>query len=223
MSGVSGAGPLGVVDSGFLGSGQQRAVPIPTVAANQPPVANGGPDRTAPLGSLATLDGRASSDPDGGPAALAFSWTQSSGPAVTLLDATTATPRFTPSAAGSYTFTLVVSDGPASSAPDDVTVTVACTAAYGFTGVFPSVDNPPVYNEATAGPAIPVKFSLGGDQGLGIFATGYPSSALVACASSELTDAFEETLTVGTSSLQYDASADQYVYVWKTSGTWANT
>ena len=34
-------------------------------------------------------------------------------------------------------------------------------------------------------------------------------------------DAVEETVTAGGSSLSYDAGADQYVYTWKTSKSWA--
>jgi len=32
-----------------------------------------------------------------------------------------------------------------------------------------------------------------------------------------------ETVTAGNSGLTYDASANQYVYVWKTDKSWANT
>jgi hypothetical protein len=42
------------------------------------------------------------------------------------------------------------------------------------------------------------------------------------CPSSSIpTDAIEETMTAGGSSLTYDAAAGQYVYVWKTLKTWA--
>src|SRR5438445_3582384 len=42
--------------------------------------------------------------------------------------------------------------------------------SYSFSGFFAPVDNPPTFNRVKAGTAVPVKFSLGGDQGLNIFA-----------------------------------------------------
>ena len=36
-------------------------------------------------------------------------------------------------------------------------------------------------------------------------------------------DAVEQTVTVGSSSLSYDPSTDQYIYIWKTDKTWAAT
>jgi len=74
-----------------------------------------------------------------------------------------------------------------------------------------------------AGSAIPVKFSLGGNQGLNIFATGSPSSATTACTSTDPVDAIEETVAAGGSGLTYDATTGQYIYVWKTEKGWANT
>jgi hypothetical protein len=96
------------------------------------------------------------------------------------------------------------------------------TVSYPFTGFFRPVDNLPVVNTVKAGSAVPVKFSLGADQGLNIFATGYPKSAAMAC-SGAVQDAVEETVTAGGSSLSYDAIAGQYVYVWKTDKAWAGT
>lgn len=94
---------------------------------------------------------------------------------------------------------------------------------YSFDGFYAPVDNLPALNVAKAGSAIPVKFSLDGDQGLDIFWAGYPTSRVIACDSTAIADAVEETVTAGGSSLVYDPVADQYVYVWKTSKTWANT
>jgi hypothetical protein len=90
---------------------------------NKPPVANAGADRTLPVATAVTLDGRASNDPDSGPAALTYAWTQIGGAAVSLTNATTAQPGCTPVSTGAYTFRLTVSDG-AASATDDVTITV---------------------------------------------------------------------------------------------------
>jgi hypothetical protein len=95
--------------------------------------------------------------------------------------------------------------------------------AYTFSGFFQPVDNPPTLNVAKAGSAIPVKFSLGGDQGLDIFRAGYPRVTTVSCNASSPTDAIETTVTAGGSSLQYDSTADQYSYVWKTNSNWAGT
>jgi len=87
---------------------------------------------------------------------------------------------------------------------------------YDFSGFFPPIDNPPTLNGVKAGRAIPVKFSLNGDQGLNIFDAGFPVSKQIACDASAPLDDVEETATAGSSSLSYDATTDQYVYVWKT-------
>jgi len=94
---------------------------------------------------------------------------------------------------------------------------------YDFSGFFPPVDNPPTLNGVKAGRAIPVKFSLNGDQGLNIFDTGFPVSQPIDCAASAPLDDVEETTTAGSSSLSYDATTDQYVYVWKTDKGWVGT
>jgi uncharacterized repeat protein (TIGR01451 family) len=90
---------------------------------------------------------------------------------------------------------------------------------YNFTGFFSPVANPPVVNNVNAGRAIPLKFSLSGSKGLGIFAAGYPVSQQVACDSSALLSDLEGTETSGGSTLTY--SPDQYQYNWKTEGSWA--
>jgi subtilisin family serine protease len=94
--------------------------------------------------------------------------------------------------------------------------------AWTFRGFFQPIDNGLV-NVANAGSAIPVKFNLGGNRGLAILAGGSPSSTKVACSSGTPEDAVEQTVTAGGSSLAYDASGAQYVYVWKTDGAWQGT
>ncbi|MGH2676164.1 MAG: PxKF domain-containing protein [Actinomycetota bacterium] len=109
---------------------------------------------------------------------------------------------------------------------DDVyafTFTLPSSATYTFTGFFSPVNNLPTVNSVNAGRAVPVKFSLGGDQGLDIFETGYPRSQQIACDSTAPVDGIEETVTAGGSSLSYDPASDQYTYVWKTDKAWAGT
>jgi len=118
----------------------------------------------------------------------------------------------------------------------DVTVTVGGTqtticpggsqsyvVVYPFLGFFSPVDNLPTLNAAKAGSAIPVKFSLGVNQGLAIFAAGYPKTRKIYCSSAAPMDDIEETVTAGSSSLSYAADTGQYDYVWKTDKSWDGT
>jgi uncharacterized repeat protein (TIGR01451 family) len=86
------------------------------------PNAIAGPDQTVVnVGSTVHLNGSASVDPNGGPA---YSWTQVSGPLVSLVGANSATPSFTaPAAITTLSFDLTVSDGTLSST-DSVTVAI---------------------------------------------------------------------------------------------------
>ncbi|HET6823672.1 MAG TPA: PxKF domain-containing protein, partial [Anaerolineales bacterium] len=94
---------------------------------------------------------------------------------------------------------------------------------YPFSGFFSPVDNLGVFNTVKAGQAIPVKFSLGGNQGLNIFAASYPKVQEVACDSSAPGDKIEETVTSGNSGLQYDPATGIYTYIWKTQKSWTST
>ena len=125
---------------------------------------------------------------------------------------------------GTGNFTATCS-GATDNAGNTGSVTVTYNVAYNWTGFFQPVDNLPTVNTVNAGQAIPVKFSLGGDFGLNIFATGYPASQNVNCGSSSggSSDPIEETITAGSSSLQYDPGTQRYSYVWKTDKAWAGT
>jgi hypothetical protein len=99
-------------------------VSITANAVNRAPTANAGADRTVSVGQAASLDGSASSDPDGDP--LTYQWTFTSRPAgsaAALTGATAVAPSFTPDVAGAYVISLTVNDGALSSAADSVTVT----------------------------------------------------------------------------------------------------
>jgi hypothetical protein len=86
-----------------------------------------------------------------------------------------------------------------------------------------SVDNPPTLNQVNAGQAIPVQFSLGGNQGLTILASGYPTVQQVSCSTSAPVNTATLTDTAGGSGLSYNSTTNIYTYVWKTSKTWSGT
>jgi 6-phosphogluconolactonase (cycloisomerase 2 family) len=91
---------------------------------NPPPIANAGPDQTVLVKQTVTLDGSASSDPDGDP--LTFQWSFTSipiGSRATLSAPTATRPTFMVDLPGSYVVQLIVNDGTANSASDSVTIT----------------------------------------------------------------------------------------------------
>lgn len=95
----------------------------PTV--NLPPIARAGDDRSVDERTAVTLDGSASTDPDGGIATL--SWIQQSGPAVVLKNADTARPDFSAPVTAApliLAFRLTVTDNEGASGVDDVSITV---------------------------------------------------------------------------------------------------
>jgi hypothetical protein len=106
-------------------------VTVTVAAVNDPPATSAGSDQTADEGSVVTLDGAGSSDPEGD--ALFYSWEQTAGPAVILSDPGAAAPTFTAPDVGpggaALTFRLTVRDrepGDAQglSADDECTVQV---------------------------------------------------------------------------------------------------
>jgi hypothetical protein len=99
---------------------------------------------------------------------------------------------------------------------------VESAASYPFEGFLAPIDDD-VVNVLKAGQGVPVKFSLGGDQGLDILTEGSPSSRPVACDASAVLDPVEETVTAGASGLTYDATTGVYTYTWKTDKAWAAT
>ena len=83
------------------------------------PIANAGANQTVISGVTVTLNGTASSDPDG--TIASYAWTQTAGtPTVTLTSGTTSQPTFpapTVAAAAALTFSLVVTDNRGATSP----------------------------------------------------------------------------------------------------------
>jgi hypothetical protein len=118
---------------------------------------------------------------------------------------------------GDKTFTVTARDNDG----NETTVTHHYSVSYPFSGFFAPVDDEAL-NVLKAGQAVPVKFSLGGDQGLDVLA-GSPTSGPVPCATSLPPDPVEQTVTAGASSLTYDPATSTYTYTWKTDKAWAAT
>jgi hypothetical protein len=122
---------------------------------------------------------------------------------------------------GSVTTTCSGATDKAGNQADPVSVTYS--VRYDFAGFFRPVDmgtaEQPVFNRVKAGQAIPMKFTLDGDQSLDILKDGWPKSYPVACEATALQLPVEETVTAGKSSLSYDDG--QYNFVWKTEKGWA--
>jgi len=87
-----------------------------------PPTANAGANQTVPVGSLVTLNGSASTDPNS--LAIAWVWTPPLG--ITLNSNFVSNPSFTATTTGTFTFSLTVTntDGLPSATPSTVTITV---------------------------------------------------------------------------------------------------
>jgi len=116
---------------------------------------------------------------------------------------------------GPKTFTVVALDRAGNSA----TKVVAYTVIYAFIGFLGSIDNPPALNAVKAGSSVPLTFSLAGDRGLAILASGSPSYQAISCT----THALIGLSTPAVGSLAYSSSPGRYTWTWLTSTGWAGT
>jgi hypothetical protein len=113
---------LVVDDNGFLSKADR--VTLSAETGNLPPTANAGPDRNVPPGTLVTMDGSGSHDPNG--TIATYTWTLKKAPPksqASLLNPTSATPSLTADVEGTYRLSLTVSDGTLTSSPDQVEIT----------------------------------------------------------------------------------------------------
>jgi hypothetical protein len=124
---VEGTYQLSLVVSDGILSSLAKTISFISYSVNIAPIANAGSGPlTSPVGTLITLNGSGSSDPNGD--AITYAWTMTSRPGgstAILIGSTTIRPTFTPDVAGTYVVTLVVSDG---SLTDSSALTITATA-----------------------------------------------------------------------------------------------
>lgn len=121
----------------------------PASIPNQAPVAHAGRDQNVVAGTVVTLDGSESYDPEG--AMITFLWGFTEVPAgstvtnASLSDPTSAKPAFMADVKGTYRAYLIVNDGRLSSAPDEVEIYAAVP------NIAPNADAGPDQNAITGG------------------------------------------------------------------------
>ena len=189
-----------------------------TVVNHAPVAANDSYDTSKDTVLTITAPGVLSNDTDeDGQALTAIKISDPSHGTVTL----NANGSFTYTPASGYvgpdSFTYKANDGTA----DSNTATVNIAVRYNFSGFFGSVANPPTFNPVNAGSNIAFIFSLNGDFGLNIFASGYPQSQEINCTTGAAIGPPQQVSPGST--LSYNASTGRYTYTTKTNTNWANT
>jgi hypothetical protein len=115
------------------------------------------------------------------------------------------------STVGPHTFRVDTRD----SSGNTASLVRAYSVVYEFDGFFSPLAPQPTVSTVKAGDDVPVKFSLGGYQGLDVLAA--PPAWKPGCPSLAL----DSSRAFGT--LTYKASVDRYVYLWKTETSWAGS
>ena len=212
--------------------GDSHNATFDVAVSNVDPTVVAGGDQTAEIGDLVTMN-PSFTDPgiNDNPWAVTIDWGDGSS-LVSFNVATQAIPAqtHTYAAIGVYIVEVCVTDKDLGEGCDTLSVDIN----FPFDGFFSPVDNMPKVNQVKAGSAIPIKFSLGGDYGMSIFAAGYPKSYGVPaglCSAApgninliteaDLLDAGVGTVNPGGSSLSYSGGNQQYNYVWKTEKSWS--
>jgi 2',3'-cyclic-nucleotide 2'-phosphodiesterase (5'-nucleotidase family) len=177
-----------------------------------PPTASAGGPYSVVEGSSVTLNATGS-DINGN--ALTYAWDlDNNGSFETAGQSVTFTPALL-SAPNTYTVKVQGTDVGGLTTVSQTTVNVL----YNFAGFFQPVSNPPTVNTVKAGQAVLVKFSLTGNHGLNIFASGYPKIQFVSCTTG--TAQGSPINAASNAGLSYSPATDQYTYAWKTNKGWA--
>jgi hypothetical protein len=122
-------------------------------------------------------------------------------------------------AVGAYTVTIAVTDKDGGIGMNSAVHSVI----FNFNGFFSPIKNLPVLNYNKGGSTIPIKFTLNGNQGLNIFATGYPASQQIDCTTLAPIGPLTSINSPGNSGLSYSPGNGQYNIGWKTEKAWGGT
>ncbi|HEX7597832.1 MAG TPA: PxKF domain-containing protein, partial [Polyangia bacterium] len=120
---------------------------------------------------------------------------------------------------GSYTVTVQVTDKDGGVGSN----TAAHVVNLKWDGFDWPIRNLPNFNTALAGSAVPITFSLGGNEGMNIFASGYPLSQPVSCTTGAPLAGSTPSVTHGSLNLINLLGIHEYIYIWKTERAWNNT
>jgi probable HAF family extracellular repeat protein len=101
-------------------------------------------------------------------------------------------------------------------------VNLVVGASWPFGGFENPIDDPPAWNALKAGHVAMIRFSLGGDRGLGIFAAGSPSWVEVSCQTGAPAGT-PTPVSPSDTELRYQRGPDRYTLRVATSGGWAGT
>jgi predicted extracellular nuclease len=177
-----------------------------------PTVDAGGPYSVVEGGSVTVT--ATGTEPDGQP--LTYAWDLDGNGSFETVGQSVSVSAGGRQAPSSFTIRVRATDPDGLFGTDTATVNVI----WAFGG-FRSPLNGSIVNVTNAGSTIPVKFSLGGNQGLSIFKAGYPASAAYDCGTVPPTTASLKAQT--STPFRYDGSTDEYVFEWKTDKAWEGT
>jgi hypothetical protein len=121
---------------------------------------------------------------------------------------------------GSREFTVTASDA----AGNTASATSRYRVVYDFDAFLWPVRNPPKVNTWIAGVPVPIRFELGGNQGLDVIADGWPQVAVVGCGFAEDPEGGEPARHPRWfRELVYRRRKQRYVFLWKTDRRWAGS
>jgi uncharacterized repeat protein (TIGR01451 family) len=121
------------------------------------------------------------------------------------------------------TNTPIINKVAVSSDPDTTLFQTGATQQiYNWSGFFSPTQNPPVVNSTKAGSQVPLKFSLGGNFGTNVFASGFPQQQPVDC-TTLIPNGSPAIIPPTGFTLNFNIGSSQYNFNWKSDPAWAGT